>query len=299
MGTLSPNKGYQIPTIGGDAGPTYANEINATLGIIDTNMGGVNSLSVAGSLPVTLTTGQAQNLIQQFTGALTGNITVYLPPVGSFYCIENATTGNFTLNVGCTGGTNVFYIPQGLSKFVWTDGTFTRESNPNGWLEIGTTVVTNSGAVTNIALPGPFRKYRMNIQELSSTVNGDFLGFEFVYGTSVASPYVQNVFDVYGNGTSAVNASGSVTVPGITNFMFVNNFWEDTFEIWPAWQAIKQFPTLRGHSWGVTTALGTPYVSDMHNFAFTAIPAGIATSINFAPQEGGLISGTFILEGLP
>jgi len=87
MGSLSPNLGLQIPTIGGDTGPLFAEEINGSLSTLDGCLGGTNSLSVAGSANVTLNTSQAQNLIQQFTGALTGNIMVFLPPVGRFYAI--------------------------------------------------------------------------------------------------------------------------------------------------------------------------------------------------------------------
>src|SRR5271168_159787 len=160
MGTLSPNKSYQIPTVGGDAGPQFANEINATISIIDSNMGGVNSLSVAGNTNVTLTTSQAQNLIQQFTGSLSGNITVFLPAVGSFYCIENATSGLFGLSIACTGGSNSIQIPQGLSTFVWTDGSVIRLSNPPGWMEISTTIAS-AATLIQIALPPPFRRFRL------------------------------------------------------------------------------------------------------------------------------------------
>lgn len=48
MGSLSPNLGLQIPTIGGDVGPTYAQEVNGSLSTLDSVLGAANVLNVAG-----------------------------------------------------------------------------------------------------------------------------------------------------------------------------------------------------------------------------------------------------------
>ena len=57
----------------------------------------------------TLTASQAANLIQQYQGTLTGNVTVKLPPVVQFYAMSNNTTGSFTLTftTGVSGGSTV------------------------------------------------------------------------------------------------------------------------------------------------------------------------------------------------
>lgn len=120
---LSPNKGYSLQQTGENAG-TWGVVLDQTLSIIDLNMGGVLSLSVAGSTDVTLTSTQAENAIYNFTGALTGNISVKFPAVGSFYIIKNSTTGAHTLTVKTSaGGSTGPVVPQGAVMMVYTDGT--------------------------------------------------------------------------------------------------------------------------------------------------------------------------------
>src|SRR5690242_9439823 len=100
---LSPNKGYSLQQTGENS-CTWGVVLDQTLSIIDLNMGGVLSLSVAGGSDVTLTGTQAENLSYNFTGLLTGNISVKFPAVGSFYIVKNSTTGAFTLTMKTTAG---------------------------------------------------------------------------------------------------------------------------------------------------------------------------------------------------
>ena len=123
MGTTSANKGYSVPAVGGDA-DSWGTELNSTLGIIDTNMGGVATVSVAGSTNVTASTAQAQNLVQKLTGALTGSISYLLPATGGFYIIDNETSGAFTVTVITTAGGSVGVLPpQGTRNLVYSDAT--------------------------------------------------------------------------------------------------------------------------------------------------------------------------------
>ena len=73
---------------------------------------------------VTLTASQAANLVQQYQGSLTGNVTVILPPVVQFYAISNNTTGAFTLtfSTGVSGG-SVIVLGQGQTIIAICDGT--------------------------------------------------------------------------------------------------------------------------------------------------------------------------------
>jgi len=123
MGTPTPNKGYSAPTVNADNN-LWGTEIVNNYTIQDTNMGGVGTLSVAGNSNVTASTAQAQNLVQNLTGALTGNIKYLLPAVGSFYIIYNGTTGAYSLTVATVvGGSVGVVVPQGVSSHVWSDGT--------------------------------------------------------------------------------------------------------------------------------------------------------------------------------
>lgn len=300
MGTLTPNRSLQVPTIGGDAGPEFAEEINATITATDLICGGLNVLNVGGSANVTLTTDQAQNMIQQFTGVLTGNITVFAPATGAFYAVENATTGNFSLSFGCLGGGNAQVIPAGLSTWLWTDGSFTRLSNPPGWQEIATYTVSNAANLI-ILLPGPFRRFRLTMDFTLST-SGAALCAQFSNNGGAS-------YSVSGYKTNAMAYYGSTLIAGETNTSsFVISIptvpvagYDGTMEIYPG--------KLDGSTGGVNfRSNGVGYynavsaiVGENRTGVNGAIPGANAMSISpgFIANAGNITQGVFILEGLP
>ena len=89
----------------------------------------------------TLTSSEATNTIQTYTGTLTGNVTVVYPPVVNLYVIKNSTTaGGFTLTVGTGTGTSVA-IPSGQQVTLACDGTNFFNAN-----------TSQAGAVTTLSL---------------------------------------------------------------------------------------------------------------------------------------------------
>ena len=115
----------------GDNNNTWGTVANLVFAQVDQAVNGYLSLSVAGNSNVTLTwptgtnvSNQANNPTIQFTGALTGNITVFVPAASRRMFYLNATTGAYTLTVAVVGtpGTTVV-VPQGMSLPLWTDGT--------------------------------------------------------------------------------------------------------------------------------------------------------------------------------
>lgn len=80
------------------------------------------NLNVAGSSNVTETSAQAQNIIQQFTGILTGNINVIVPNTVQLYYAFNNTTGPFTLTMKTAAGSGII-IAQGSHVILYCDGT--------------------------------------------------------------------------------------------------------------------------------------------------------------------------------
>ena len=135
MGTITPNRGLSVPTIGGDAGVIFAQEINGDLTKIDQMLGGVNIVNVTGVTTTTLTLAQSQFLGQSITGTPSGNCTVLFPKPG-IYAIQNGVGGGFSLAVGQVGGGNLQLIPQGLSTIIWLDGQFARLSNSFAWQDL-------------------------------------------------------------------------------------------------------------------------------------------------------------------
>lgn len=108
---------------------TWGNNTNTNLETLDAFTAGYLSKSVAGSANVTLTTANADptaessNKVIEFTGTLTGDITVFVPAVENNYIFFNNTSGAFTLTVAPTGhGSNGSAIVQGAHTVQYCTG---------------------------------------------------------------------------------------------------------------------------------------------------------------------------------
>ena len=89
----------------------------------------------------TLTSSEATNTIQTYTGTLTGNVVIVYPPVVNLYVIKNSTTaGGFSFTVGTGSGTSVV-IPSGQQVTLACDGTNFFNAN-----------TSQAGAVTTLSL---------------------------------------------------------------------------------------------------------------------------------------------------
>ena len=78
----------------------------------------------------TLSSAQAANTIQEYTGALSTNQLVVLPPTVQLYSFTNTTSGAYTLT--CTtgiAGANIVTVPQGTSIIAVCDGTNVYNAN--------------------------------------------------------------------------------------------------------------------------------------------------------------------------
>ena len=110
---------------------TWGNNTNTNLQSIDAFNAGYLAKSVAGSTNVTLTTSattdptvESANKVIEFTGALTGNIYVFIPAVENNYIFFNNTSGAYTLTVAPTGhASNGVAITQGAHTIQYCTGT--------------------------------------------------------------------------------------------------------------------------------------------------------------------------------
>jgi hypothetical protein len=109
---------------------TWGNNTNTNLETLDAFSGGYLSKSVAGSSNVTLTsnnadpTAEASNKVIELTGALTGDIHVFIPAVENNYLIYNNTSGSQSVTVAATGhGANGTAISQGGWHWIYCDGS--------------------------------------------------------------------------------------------------------------------------------------------------------------------------------
>jgi len=102
-------------------------------------------ISVTGaSSTISLTSTQASYTLQNYTGTLSQNTSVVVPPTVQFYIITNSTTGSFnlTFKTNVSGGSTVV-IPTGVTVGVICDGTNVTaitsvlNSNNNITLQVG------------------------------------------------------------------------------------------------------------------------------------------------------------------
>ena len=119
--TTTTNKGYTLPTVNGDFG-TWGTELNSDLSIVDLNLGGSQTISLAAG-NVIASAGQSQYLLTNLNGTLTVNRTYTLPAVGGFYLISNQTAGSYTVTVACAGGGTSVVVPQSSTMALVCDGT--------------------------------------------------------------------------------------------------------------------------------------------------------------------------------
>lgn len=127
---LTANKFLAQPVPGSDVG-TWGTPMNNNAGIIDASFGGVATIPLLGS-NVVLNAAQYQNCFIVLTGAITANVTVTLPPVGSFYTVQNLTTNSsafhVTLNTTAAGG-QVISTPPGETTDIFTDAVNVKFKN--------------------------------------------------------------------------------------------------------------------------------------------------------------------------
>ena len=118
------NKFLAQPTRGSDVG-VWDTPMNGNSGIIDNSFGGVATIALGGA-PVVLSSAQYQCVFLVFNGALSANVAVTFPAVGSFYTIQNLCTASsaFIVTAKTTaGGSQQIGLPFGEACDIFTDGS--------------------------------------------------------------------------------------------------------------------------------------------------------------------------------
>jgi hypothetical protein len=148
---------------------TWGNNTNTNLETIDAFTAGYLSKDVAGSANVTLSTNnadpnaEASNKVIEFTGALTGDITVFVPAVESNYIFFNNTSGSQSLTVAPTGhGSNGVTVVQGAHTIMYNKGDAMVDLFANSLgtfsvkesLTVNGTVISSNGTVNATTYSG-------------------------------------------------------------------------------------------------------------------------------------------------
>lgn len=125
--TYTTNKSFAMVTPGTDPG-TWGPFVNLNPALLDNMLGGTATIAVLNA-PVILSSAQYQCAFLRFTGAITADVAVTFPAVGSFYTIINDTTNssNFCLTAATTAaGGRTIGIPPGSMTEIMTDGVNAR-----------------------------------------------------------------------------------------------------------------------------------------------------------------------------
>ena len=111
-------------------------------------------LSVTGGT-TTLTSPQAANCIQEYTGVLTSNQIIIVPSTVQLYAITNNTTGAYTLTVKTTvGGAVTVVVAQGTTVIAICDGSNLFNATGSGGSLSTITLAAGSAAVPPLNFVG-------------------------------------------------------------------------------------------------------------------------------------------------
>jgi hypothetical protein len=121
------NKFLNQPSTNTDLG-TWGVPINSNMDIIDAAFGGVATVTISSQSTV-LSSAQYQSAFIRLTGAMSANINISFPSIGSFYTIINDTTNSsaFYITASTTiGGGQVIGLPTHATTDVWTSSANVR-----------------------------------------------------------------------------------------------------------------------------------------------------------------------------
>jgi len=151
----------------GENSGTWGNLVNYVLNRVDASVSGYQSVSVAGSANVTLTSNnstsntddsttddQVHNKVIELTGSLGADIHVFTDAVEQNYILFNNTTGSQTLTFANTGhAANGVALKQGAKTLVYSDGSSITDVMADLG-DIAMTSVTSSGNVAGTNING-------------------------------------------------------------------------------------------------------------------------------------------------
>jgi hypothetical protein len=113
------------------------------------------SLNPPGTGNYTLSVAEQNKIAYKFTGALSGNMNVIVPPTVQQYWVNNATTNAYTLTIKTASGSG-YAVPQGTRAILYCDGTDVVNADTGGIatpISIangGTGATTAGGALINL-----------------------------------------------------------------------------------------------------------------------------------------------------
>lgn len=160
---------------------------------------------------LTLTSAQAANTIQTFTGVLTSNFILVVPQTVQFYSITNRTTGTFTFTVKTTFvGARTTVIPTSTSLTLVCDGAnVDNATSGTAALSTGSTILLANGSASTPSM-----------SFVNDTTSGLYLAATNQVGISVAGSQI-GYFGTAGIVlTAAVSGTKGTFTSGVSGGLF-------------------------------------------------------------------------------
>lgn len=183
MVTTSSDRGFQVPTVGGDTG-TWGTELNTTIASLDSILGGTITLQSTTTTNATPTSSQAQIARFIYNNTSSSPVQLNLPSsvfaLGEFKVQYNSSQGqNLTITAGSSGtGGSTVTMPSGAQRSVFSDGvnvTFTDQQVsfpiPAGveFAADGGTLPVSSGFKAGLVMPFGFTVQEWNVTSWDSS----------------------------------------------------------------------------------------------------------------------------------
>jgi hypothetical protein len=183
---------------------------NVALDILERKLTTEVSIDAAGTGDLDLTDDQARDLSYQFTGVLTGNRTITVPPRAMMYLVENATTGAFTVSLEVIGGGGAsVLLGRGFRHWIYCDGIDCLEL-PRVLLDYVSDVSTT-----------------YQVTSYDRVVNADGTGGAFTVTLPQAAPGRQILVNRVGStGTITIARGGSDTIKGAATSITITTQWQ-------------------------------------------------------------------------
>jgi len=136
----------------------------------------------------TLTAAEASNVIQKYTGALTGNVTIVVPATVQVYYIVNATTGVYTVTITTGGGGTTAVLTTSTQATLVCDSV--NLFNANTILAGSSTISLQNGTVSSPSLAFAAETntgvYRATAGQFNTSILGVLVSTLSASGLSIA-----------------------------------------------------------------------------------------------------------------
>lgn len=312
----SPNMGLPVPVPGADIGPIWAQNINNSLGIVDSHNHsagngvpiGPSGMNINFDLPMNDNSLTNVNSVQFFQGVLSSIPTLYTSGVDLIYDDGNGIVIPLTSGGQIAGASGNFSGVGGTVTASYSGGTFAFRSNTNvaGNLD-GASVLLRNTSVSSLALTlspptlgSAFSFTLPNLPGIASSlfglstsgaaVVGNPISYDSV-GSGMTSVGANSILSNFNAASLTYSPSFSVNTGSASSIVFHNaNYYQIGklvfINIWVEW-------TQSGGAAGSAT-IGLPFsttilpiaVAAGNNVYGTGNPIGTSTTITFGRNDG-------------